>query len=126
GCCVPNHVIYDSNCILSKYVCNHQNKELRKFFAKIGLAVDVFHFKCKHKEGDKWCSEHCNPITFPELRYEENGKMKWFFNISIAEQVNTWFGKYNSICQEIGGLFFDFFLNKMIRLHNYNTKQKLE
>ncbi|KAE9387120.1 hypothetical protein BT96DRAFT_948614 [Gymnopus androsaceus JB14] len=76
GCCVPNHVIYDSNCILSKYVRNHQNKELCKFFAKIGLAVDVFHFKCKHKEGDKWC----------KLRYEANGKMKWFFNTSIAEQ----------------------------------------
>ncbi|THU77374.1 hypothetical protein K435DRAFT_594271, partial [Dendrothele bispora CBS 962.96] len=51
----PNHFIFDCNCILSKYVRKHIDPATRDFFEDIGLAVDVFHFKCKHSEKDTYC-----------------------------------------------------------------------
>ncbi|THV07190.1 hypothetical protein K435DRAFT_848526 [Dendrothele bispora CBS 962.96] len=72
----PNHFIFDCNCILSKHVW-HPNTDpaVREFFKDIGLAVDIFHFKSKHKEVDLHCSSYCNPYKFPELMYtDENGE----------------------------------------------------
>lgn len=42
-----------------------------------------------------------------------------FFNTSIAEQTNAWFGKYHAMCREMGSVFFEFFLNQMILLKYY-------
>ncbi|KAL0061742.1 hypothetical protein AAF712_011415 [Marasmius tenuissimus] len=125
---VPEHFIYDTNCILSQYVRGvNVPPHIRDFFAHIKLAVDVFHFKCKHKESDQYCQLHCNPYAFPELMYRnEKGDEKWYFNTSVAEQTNTWFGRYQSMCREMGGVFYEFFLNEMIRLRNQETKEKLE
>ncbi|KAL0070341.1 hypothetical protein AAF712_002529 [Marasmius tenuissimus] len=123
----PNHFIYDSNCILSKHVRNHNDSEMRQFFEDIGLAVDVFHFKSKHKDSDIYCGRNCNPYHFPELIYrDDTGKDRWFFNTSIAEQTNAWFGRFISICREMNGIFYEFFLNQMIMLHNKQVKQNLE
>ncbi|THU81591.1 hypothetical protein K435DRAFT_693216, partial [Dendrothele bispora CBS 962.96] len=122
----PNHFIYDTNCILSKFVRKHPDPKMREFFLDIGLAVDVFHFKSKHKESDTYCGQNCNPYEFPELLYEDrNGKLKWYFNTSIAEQTNTWFGRYHPMCREMGSVFYDFFLNQMILLHNVEKKKQL-
>jgi len=123
-----NHFIFDSNCILSKHVRNHSNEEVRRFFADIGLAVDVFHFNCKHSENNEWCGSECNPWKFPELTYmnPETGKTGWYFNTSIAEQTNVWFGHYHTICREMGPIFYEFFLNTMIRLYNEKKKKQLE
>lgn len=116
----PNHFIYDTNCILSQYVHNPKtDAEIQYVFKNIGLSVDVFHFKCKHKESDGYCAKHCNPYQFKEMLYtDDNGKEQWFFNTSIAEQTNAWFGQYHSMCREMGCIFYEFFLNEMILLHN--------
>ncbi|THV00023.1 hypothetical protein K435DRAFT_606423, partial [Dendrothele bispora CBS 962.96] len=122
----PNHFIYDTNCILSKHVRNHTDPEMRQFFKDIGLAVDVFHFKSKHKESDTYCGQNCNPFDFPELLYtDENGRTKWYFNTSIAEQTNTWFSRYQPMCREMGSIFYDFFLNQMVLMHNVHKKNQL-
>ncbi|SJL18280.1 uncharacterized protein ARMOST_21865 [Armillaria ostoyae] len=113
----PNHIIFDNNCTLAKHVKNDP------FFKDIGLAVDVFHFKCKHSEEDKFCQEHCNPYAFPEL-HGEGGK-GWYFNTSIAEQTNMWFGGYHSICREMGMTKYQFFLDEMILQHNKITREWL-
>jgi hypothetical protein len=100
---------------------------MRAFFDDIGLAVDVFHFKSKHKESDAYCGEYCNPIDFPELLYrDQSGTLKWYFNTSIAEQTNTWFGRYQPLCREMGYIFYEFFLNQMVLMHNAEKKKQLE
>ncbi|KAJ2915278.1 hypothetical protein MD484_g5125, partial [Candolleomyces efflorescens] len=58
----PNHIIFDNNCSVAKHVKNDE------FFRDVGLAVDVFHFKCKHSQTDTFCQENCNPHSFLELR----------------------------------------------------------
>ncbi|KAK7046153.1 hypothetical protein VNI00_007156 [Paramarasmius palmivorus] len=124
---VPNHFVYDTNCILSKYVRNESRPELKEFFKNVGLAVDVFHFNCKHKETDEYCNLNCNPYAFPELMArDEDNKLQWYFNTSIAEQKNAWIGGYMPMCREMSAVFYEFFLNIMIMLHNEDTVAKLE
>ncbi|PBK61672.1 hypothetical protein ARMSODRAFT_990642 [Armillaria solidipes] len=113
----PNHIIFDNNCMLAKHVKNDP------FFKDIGLTVDVFHFKCKHSEEDKFCQEHCNPYAFPELCGE--GGKGWYFNTSIAEQTNMWFGGYHLICWEMGMTKYQFFLDEMILQRNKITCEQL-
>ncbi|KAI0082933.1 hypothetical protein BDY19DRAFT_901310 [Irpex rosettiformis] len=113
----PEHIIYDNNCSLAKYVKDNP------FFANIGLSVDVFHFNCKHSAIDIFCQQNCNPCAFPEL-IDENGG--WFFNTSVAEQTNAWVGGYQSICREMHVAKYNFFLDKMIIRRNRVMLAKLE
>lgn len=87
-----------------------------------GLPVDVFHFKSKHKDTDKWCQENCNPADFPELM---DGN-KWRFNSSIAEQTNVWLGGYHAIVREMGVIKYNFFLDCMMVLHNRIVLRRLK
>ena len=114
---MPNHIFYDNNCTLAKHV-QHDPA-----FKNVGLSVDVFHFKCKHSQNDLFCQRNCNPASFPELLGE--GGMGWFFNSSIAEQTNVWFGGYHSICREMRQERYEFFLDEMILQRNKMTKEKL-
>jgi hypothetical protein len=115
---MPNHILFDNNCSVAKFVKDDPD------FANVGLSVDVFHFKCKHKESDIFCQQNCNPALFPEL-LGENGKA-WYFNSSIAEQTNVWLGGYHAICREMLPEKYDFFLDEMILQRNRMTKEKLE
>ncbi|KAE9391700.1 hypothetical protein BT96DRAFT_831664, partial [Gymnopus androsaceus JB14] len=83
----PNHFIFDSNCILSKHVCKHNDKSIRTFFDDIGLAVDVFHHKSKHSVKDLWCGSQCNPAKFPELMYPTKTGNKWLIRASSTVTV---------------------------------------
>lgn len=112
----PGHIFYDNNCTLSYMVRDDP------YFQNVGLSVDVFHFKCKHSEEDRWCQEHCNPAFFDELKGEGN---TWLFNSSIAEQTNVWFGGYHSICREMTADRYAFFLDEMIIQKNRLLKVKL-
>ena len=87
---MPDYVVFDNNCSLSKHVQGHP------MFQDVGLPVDVFHFKSKHSTEDVWCQTHCNPAAFPDLIGAD--KKSWFFNTSIAEQTNVWFGGYTTMC----------------------------
>ena len=49
----------------------------------------------------------------------------WWFNTSIAEQVNVWLGGYHVICREMLVVKYNFFLDEMIHLHNEVTIAKL-
>jgi hypothetical protein len=115
---MPNHIFFDNNCSMKRVVKDDPA------FANIGLPVDVFHFKCKHAESDTFCQENCNPVLFPEL-LGEDGK-GWYFNSSIAEQTNVWFGGFHSICREMLPDRYDFFLDEIILQRNRMTRDKLE
>lgn len=49
----------------------------------------------------------------------------WWFNTSIAEQVNVWLGGYHAICREMLVVKYNFFLDEMIHLCNEVTVAKL-
>ena len=59
-----------------------------------------------------------------ELRTEDD--RGWFFNSSIAEQTNVWFGGYHAIIREMTSVLYDFFLDELIMQKNVLTRQKLE
>ncbi|KAN0096936.1 hypothetical protein V8E55_001382 [Tylopilus felleus] len=113
----PDHIFFDNNCLLAQHV------KADLYFCNIGLTVDVFHFKTKHKETHMFCQEHCNPAVFPELIGADGED--WFFNSSVAEQVNIWIGGYHAICRKMLVDKYDFFLDQMILRCNHATKAKL-
>lgn len=114
--CKPSFIFYDDNCSLWKFLCSlDPNTRIRKFFARIGLPVDVFHFASKHKEGDLICQTHCNAANFPDLAHADGS---WVFNSSAAEQANRWIRKFKGIVREMDSLTFNFFLDEMIMLRN--------
>ncbi|KAJ7612384.1 hypothetical protein DFH06DRAFT_1345128 [Mycena polygramma] len=116
---MPSYIFYDNNCSFLKHLraCGET------YFQDVGLPVDVFHFKCKHSEGDIFCQTHCNPACFRELF---NSEGKWIFNSSAAEQANVWFGKFQNIVQDMPILKYNFFLDEMISLHNERTAADLQ
>jgi hypothetical protein len=116
-------MVYDDNCRLSQHVQFDPTWPV-----DVRLPVDVFHFKSKHKLTDTWCQTHCNPIAFPELQImdEKTGQMRWFFNTSVAEQTNVWFGGYHAICREMRAVKYDFILDQVILMRNEATLERLE
>jgi hypothetical protein len=117
----PNLWILDANCVFSKHVKN------RPWWNDIGMPVDVFHHKSKHKVTDTWCQTRCNPAAFKELRYfnEKTKNEEWYFNTSVAEQTNVWVGGFHSMCREMRAVFYDFFLDQMVLLRNEMTRRRL-
>ncbi|RPD72710.1 hypothetical protein L226DRAFT_511398 [Lentinus tigrinus ALCF2SS1-7] len=117
----PRYAYFDNNCILFKHCDSLPGETIH---LEMGLPVDVFHWKCKHKKTDEACSYHCNPLAFPEL-LGEDGKSS-HFNSSAAEQTNVWFGGYHAIVREMSAVKYDFFLDEMILRKNEITRAKLE
>ena len=112
-----DHIFFDNNCSLAQHV------KADLYFNNIGLSVDVFHFKSKHKESHTFCQENCNPAAFSELVSQDGG---WFFNSLIAEQTNVWIGGYHAICREMLVDKYNFFLDQMILRCNRVTRAKLD
>lgn len=67
------------------------------FLDRVAIVVDAFHFP-GHKADDNDCQENCDPNLFPVLKTAEGG---WLFNSSAAEQVNVWFGRFQSKVKEM-------------------------
>ncbi|KAJ7195626.1 hypothetical protein GGX14DRAFT_376784, partial [Mycena pura] len=117
----PDHFFYDTNCDAKQQVM----KEPRDpWWDNVGMCVDVWHFLHKHKVSHEFCQKYCNPADFPELLCED-GKT-WYFNSSVAEQVNVWLGGYHAIVREMLPVKYNFFLDEMIRLRNIATIAQLE
>ncbi|KAJ6561919.1 hypothetical protein B0H19DRAFT_1143016 [Mycena capillaripes] len=115
---MPSYIFYDNNCSFKKHLLASGDH----YFDRVGLPVDVWHFKCKHKEQDVFCQVHCNPARFRELIGEKN---TWIFNSSAAEQSNAWFGKFQNTVQEMPVLRYNFFLDEMIAIHNRHVVTEL-
>jgi len=45
----------------------------------------------------------------------------WWFNTSIAKQVNIWLGDFHALCQEMLSVKYNFFLDEIICLRNEVT-----
>jgi hypothetical protein len=116
----PKHFIYDTACDAKQQV------EARgdEWWHGVGMCVDVWHLLNKHKMTHTYCQENCNPADYSELM--NNNGDGWWFNTSIAEQVNVWLGSYHAICREMIPVKYNFFLDKMIHLHNVCTRQTLQ
>ncbi|KIK80447.1 hypothetical protein PAXRUDRAFT_36188 [Paxillus rubicundulus Ve08.2h10] len=71
-----------------------------------------------HKMTHDYFQKNCNPVDYPELM--NNNGTGWWFNTSIAEQINVWLGSYHAICREMLLVKFNFFLGEMI-LKNVTT-----
>lgn len=128
----PDHIFFDNNCTLWKMVKKREKPDGQlvikdPFFANIGLTVDIFHFKSKHKESDIECQTECSAADYPELRIDgPNGEIQgWYFNSSVAEQTNAWIGGYISICREMHIDRYNFFLDEMIIRRNRMTLERL-
>ncbi|KAJ7221442.1 hypothetical protein GGX14DRAFT_353507, partial [Mycena pura] len=116
---MPSYIFYDNNCTFKKHLIASGDT----YFDRVGLPVDVWHFKCKHKEGDLFCQAHCNPARFRELIGEND---TWVFNSSAAEQSNAWFGKFQNVVQEMPSISsYNFFLDEMIAIHNRHVVAEL-
>ncbi|KAI0348894.1 hypothetical protein OH77DRAFT_1594523 [Trametes cingulata] len=115
---LPRFCFYDNCCGL--YM--HSQASGETLHLEMGMPVDVFHWKTKHKKSNDACSIHCNPYTYPELIASDNS---WYFNSSIAEQTNVWLGGYHAIIREMSAVLYDFFLDEMIKEKNRLTRQKL-
>ncbi|KAG1882693.1 hypothetical protein F4604DRAFT_1576878, partial [Suillus subluteus] len=118
--CKPQHMIYDSNCNALHEVesCNIT------FFEGMGMCVDAFHHKTKHKASDMLCRKCCDMKAYPEF-LDDNGR--YYFNSSIPEQTNIWFGGFHDICQEMTPVKYDFFfLDEMILHQNHMTVSTLQ
>ncbi|KAJ7113337.1 hypothetical protein C8R43DRAFT_1138631 [Mycena crocata] len=120
---LPRVLWHDNNCRMVAMLKNDPEEHLRTYFDSCALPVDVFHFKCKHKEGDLECGRNCNPYIWPELRTKDG---KWRFNSSAAEQTNAWFGGFQSMVREMQADRYDFFLDEMILRRNKSMIQDLK
>lgn len=107
----PEHIIYDSNCNALREVASCDIT----FFKDISMCVDAFHHKTKHHTSDTFCQEQCNMKAYPELMDGQGG---FYFNSSITEQTNVWFGAFHNICREMTTVKYDFFLDEMIIRRN--------
>ena len=116
----PEHFIYDTACDAKQQV------EARKeeWWQGIGMCVDVWHLLNKHKTTHEYCQKNCNPLDYPELMNDDESG--WWFNTSIAEQINVWLGSYHAICREMLPVKYNFFLDEMIHLRNVITITSLE
>lgn len=121
---LPFVLWHDNNCrmmaMLEKDPEDHPDKH---YFDGCALAVDVFHFNCKHKESDEACNRDCNPYKWPELRTKDGD---WRFNSSAAEQANTWFGGFQAIVREMQVDRYEFFLDEMIKRRNRMIIKELQ
>jgi hypothetical protein len=115
----PEHLIYDSNCNALREV------EARGdvWFDGVGMCVDAFHLRTKHKASDLFCHTRCDPKHYPELI---NPDGSWYFNSLIAEQTNVWLGGYHAIVREMLPVKFNFFLDEMVMRRNRALVSKME
>lgn len=110
----PQHLIYDSNCNALREVLSRR----LTFFEGMGMCVDAFHHRTKHKASDTLCQERCNMRAYPELLRDDG---TYYFNSSVAEQTNVWFGAFHNMCREMTPTKYDFFLDEMILRRNRVT-----
>ena len=61
-----------------------------EFFSDVGLTVNVFYWSYKHSTQDTFFQQYCNPYYYPMLQNDD--RLSWYFNSSIVEQTNVWFG----------------------------------
>ncbi|KAF8581031.1 hypothetical protein K439DRAFT_1648016 [Ramaria rubella] len=108
---MPHCQFHDNNCKILPMLRNRPDPH----FGNTVFPLDVFHFKSKHKESDQFCAAHCNPMNWPELLTADG---QWRFNLSAAEQANTWFGGYLAIVRETRVDRYNFFLDEMIACRN--------
>lgn len=84
---LPFVLWHDNNCrVMAMLENDPEDHPDKHYFDGCALAVDVFHFNCKHKESDEACNRDCNPYKWPELRTDDGN---WRFNSSAAKQANV-------------------------------------
>lgn len=90
----PEVLFFDNACGLRAHI-----KACRDFklLERMAIVVDAFHFS-GHKISHEDCQRNCSPHEYPVLKKEDGS---WLFNSSAAEQVNSWFGKFQGRVKEM-------------------------
>lgn len=124
---LPFVLWHDNNCRIVAMLRGESKRDPTDpephYFDQCALPVDVFHFKCKHKESDVDCGKYCNPYIWQELRTPDG---EWRFNSSAAEQTNAWFGGFQAIVREMNVEQYELFLDEMIKRRNRIIVKDLE
>ena len=92
-------------------------------FVGVRMCVEAFYLWTKHKAIDTFCCTQCDPKNYPDLI---NPDGSWYFNSSIAEQMNVWLGGYHAIVWEMLLVKYNFFLDEMIACHNQALVLKMK
>lgn len=90
---LPDFIFFDNACGLRAHIAGCDNELL----THTALVVDPFHFS-GHLEFHEECQTYCSPHKYPILKDSEGA---WVFNSSVAEQVNSWFGKFQPKVKEM-------------------------
>ncbi|KAH9815425.1 hypothetical protein DFH28DRAFT_892543, partial [Melampsora americana] len=98
---MPQVIFYDNACGLYSHIQGNCNDAYH--FRNTLLPVDAFHI-CSHKESHTTCRLNNYPHLFPYLKQ--------------SEMVNSWFGQFDPMCQNMSQIKYEFFLEGMILLHN--------
>ncbi|KAF8581730.1 hypothetical protein K439DRAFT_1647801 [Ramaria rubella] len=91
---LPQVLWMDMNCINSAML--HAQGDT--YFQNCALPVDVFHYKCKHKKTDTWCTQNCNPTHWPELMHYGSWGIQGGF-LSIVREMHV--DRYNFFLDEM-------------------------
>lgn len=90
----PDILFFDNACSLRATL---KSRGLYELLNRVAFVVDAWHFPT-HSVDDQECQTYCNPHKFPVLKKEDG---TWLFNSSAAEQVNSWFGKFQPKVKEM-------------------------
>lgn len=91
---LPDFLFFDFACGLRRYV---RNREEQSLLSRVAFVVDAFHFSGRSLD-DTDCQTNCNPNSYPVLKRSDG---TWLFNTSAAEQVNSWFGRFQNKVKEM-------------------------
>lgn len=89
----PEILFFDNACGLRKHVKGYDPALL----TRMAIVVDAFHYG-GHKDSHEDCKVYCSPYSYPVLKKPDGA---WLFNSSAAEQVNSWFGKFQNKVKEM-------------------------
>jgi hypothetical protein len=118
---MPEYLFYDDACHL------HRMVHKLPHWQDTATPVDVFHHQRKHKKTDIHCQKHCNPANFTELLDSSDPKKeRWIFNSSIAEQTNVWIGGFQAMVRGMEPVWYNFFLDEMIKQRNRQVIAELK
>jgi hypothetical protein len=105
------YLVYNDACHLHRIIQNNPH------WSNTATPIDVFHHQ--RKPTYLHCQTHCNPANFPDLvDSSKPGENGWIFNTSIAEQTNGWIGGYQSMVRLMEPVWYNFFLDEMIKQCN--------
>lgn len=110
----PEILFFDNACGLRGHIKGCPDPSV---LDRMAIVVDAFHFS-GHKTSHETCQANCSPYKYPVLKKTDG---TWLFNSSAAEQVNSWYGKFQSKVKEMNVVRYELFVSSSRREMITNT-----